>query len=153
MTARPYSAAETAALADRIDAWLLTQAADNPLVEAVVRDETDPLRWYVRMAGEEKDHTTVRLHLRQRSLHHETHLMPAPEENHGELYEHLLRRTTSLHGAAFAIGHEDAVYLVGRTPVEALDTGEIDRILGSSWEVVERCFRPALRIGFASRFG
>ena len=39
--------------------------------------------------------------------------------------------------------------------VEALDAylGELDRILGSFYAYVEQCFRPALRIGFASRFG
>jgi hypothetical protein len=29
---------------------------------------------------------------------------------------------------------------------------ELDRVLGSGWAYVERCFRPALRIGFASKF-
>ena len=29
---------------------------------------------------------------------------------------------------------------------------ELDRILGAGWAYVEQCFRPAMRIGFASRF-
>ena len=28
----------------------------------------------------------------------------------------------------------------------------VDRLLGSCYSVVEQCFRPAMRIGFASRF-
>ena len=33
-----------------------------------------------------------------------------------------------------------------------VDDGELDRILGETYEYVERCFRPAMRIGYASRF-
>jgi hypothetical protein len=90
--------------------------------------------------------------LRQRSLHYETYVMPAPEENAGALYEHLLRRNRKLHGATFCIGDEDAVFLVGSLGVHAVDEGELDRILGSLYAYVEQCFMPALRIGFASRF-
>jgi hypothetical protein len=57
-----------------------------------------------------------------------------------------------LHGAAFAIGVEDAVFLVGQIGVAALDRGELDRILGSLYAYVEHCFRPAMRIGYASKF-
>ena len=58
---------------------------------------------------------------RQRTLHYETYVMPAPEENQGALYEHLLRRNRKLYGAAFAIGDEDAVFLVGQLAVAAVD--------------------------------
>ena len=38
---------------------------------------------------------------------------------------------------------------------EAVPTGigELDRVLGTLYEVTERCFRPAMRIGYASKFG
>jgi hypothetical protein len=78
--------------------------------------------------------------------------MPAPEENAGELYEHLLRRNEKLVGCHFSIGVEDAVFLRGELPVAALDEPELDRILGTLYATVEQCFRPAMRIGFASRF-
>ena len=78
--------------------------------------------------------------------------MPAPEENHAAFFEHLLRRNLKLYGAAFAIGEEDAVFLVGQIANPAVDEDELDRILGSLYQWVEQFFRPALRIGFASRF-
>mgnify|MGYP002683036455 CR=1 FL=1 len=62
----------------------------------------------VRLAGEEKDFTTVWLTLHQRTLQYETYVMPAPEENHAAVYEQLLRRNLRFNGAAFAIGDEDA---------------------------------------------
>ena len=148
----PLTGAELDALEERIDRWFQAQLDENPVVDAVDRDESGERRWFVRLLGEEKSTSTIWFTLRQRTLHYETYVMPAPEENHAAFYEHLLRRNLDLFGAAFAIGDEDAVFLVGRLPDHAVDEEELDRILGSVYVWVEQFFRPALRIGFASRF-
>ena len=135
-----------------ISAWADAELANNPVVAAVDRGEPGERRWYVRLRGEEKDTFTIWLTLRQRSLHYETYVMPAPEENHAAFYEHLLRRNRKLYGAAFVIGDEDAVFLAGQVDNAAVSDDELDRILGSLYAWVEQFFRPALRIGFASRF-
>lgn len=144
---------ELATLAATIEDWLAVQRDENPIVAAV---ETDPdpetRRWFVRVLGEEKDVFSIWFHLRQRTLHYETYVMPAPEENEREFFEYLMRRNTQLMGAAFGIGEEDAVFLAGSLPNHAIDHDELDRILGSLYVWTERYFRPALRIGFASRF-
>jgi hypothetical protein len=148
---RAYSEAELDHVAERIDAWVDRQRLENSTIAAVDRDPEDR-RWFVRMKGEQKDTFTIWFTLRQRTLHYETYVMPAPEENHEQFYEHLLRRNLKLYGAAFAIGEEDAVFLVGQLANEAIDDEELDRVLGSLYAWVEQFFRPALRIGFASRF-
>ena len=135
-----------------VDSWLAEQLAQNPVVAAVERGEPGERRWFVRVTGESKDIFTIWFTLRQRSLHYETYVMPAPEENAAEFYEHLLRRNRKLHGATFCIGDEDAVFLVGALPVGWIDEAELDRVLGSLYAYVEQCFLPALRIGFATRF-
>ena len=136
-----------------ISAWLADFAADNPVVEAIDRgEEAGEARWYVRMAGEEKDHITIWLTLGQRTLRYEAYVMPAPEENAAEVYEMALRRNERLVGAHFAIGVEDAIFLRGELPLAALDEDELDRIVGSVYAYVEQCFRGLLRLGFASRF-
>ena len=140
-------------MAARIESWMQRQLDENPSVAAVERDPTEVRRWFVRLTGEEKDVFSVWFTLGQRTLRYETYVMPAPEENHDQLYEHLLRRNVGLYGATFAIGEEDAVFLVGQLPLHALDDDELDRILGTMYEYTERFFRPALRIGYASRFG
>jgi hypothetical protein len=140
------------AIEANIDEWLHRAAAENPVIAAIDRGEPGQRRWYVRMRGEQKDFTTVWLTLGQRTLRYETYVMPAPEENHAELYEHLLRRNERLVGAHFSIGVEDAVFLRGELALPALDEAELDRVLGSLYAYVEQCFRPAMRIGFASRF-
>jgi len=149
----PPTAAELAAAQACIESWLERTLAENPVVQAVERDDTTgERRWFVRVAGEQKSVFSVWFHLRQRSLHVETYVMPAPMERHGEFYEHLLRRNVRFHGLAFAIGDEDAIYLIGQVPVDQIDEAELDRLLGSTYAYVEQCFRPAMRIGFGSRF-
>jgi hypothetical protein len=106
----------------------------------------------VRLRGEQKEFITVWFVLGQRTLQFETYVTPAPEENHAEFYEQLLRRNAKLNGVAFAIGVEDAVYLRGQLGVRHIDEPELDRILGSLYEYSERFFRPAMRIGYASKF-
>ena len=140
-----------ALLERRIDEWLASLAASLP-IEALERDEGDSRRWYVRLRGEEKDFTTVWLTLGQRTLRYETYVMPAPEENADELYEHLLRRNERLVGAHYSIGTEDAVFLRGELPLTELGEAELDRIIGTLYATVEQHFRGLLRIGFASRF-
>ena len=135
-----------------IDRWADVQLAENPAVADVARNVDGPRSWFVRLNGEERDSFTVRFHLDQRTLRYETYVMPAPEENHAELYRHLLVRNAKLYGAAFAVGEEDAVYLMGRLPHELIDDDELDRVLGSLYQWMEQCFRPAMRIGFASKF-
>jgi hypothetical protein len=147
-----YDDQSRAVLARQIDEWLGRLQAENSAVEAVDRGEDDQLRWYVRMRGVEREYTTVWLTLGQRTLSYETYVMPAPEENHQRLFEHLLRRNERMVGAHFSIGSEDAVFLRGEIALSCLDEAEFDRIVGSLYEYVERYFRPALQIGFASRF-
>lgn len=147
------SEAELDELEARIDAWAARELEGNPGVAAVVRGPRSEGRsWFVRLLGEEKDTYTVRLVLRERTLRYESFVMPAPEENHAAFYEHLLRRNLQMNQLAFVIGEEDAVFLQGQLPTSAVDDEELDRILGSFHAYVEQMFRPALRIGFASRF-
>jgi hypothetical protein len=149
---RPPSAEELATVAATVDSWAAAELADNPVVAAVEQGEPGEGRWYVRVHGEDKDVFAIWLTLRQRMLHYETYVMPAPEENHAEFYEHLLRRNDKIVGAAFSIGIEDAVFLKGAIPVHTVDAPALDHVLGLLYATVEQCFRPALRIGFASRF-
>jgi len=146
-----YDSDELSDLEHRIDGWLAALAAENERIVAVDRD-ADAIRWYVRMRGDDKEFTTVWLTLGQRTLRYETHVMPAPEENDAEVYEHLLRRNDRLVGAHFSIGIEDAIFLRGEMPVGQVTQSELDRVLGTLYADVEQCFQSLLRIGFRRRF-
>jgi hypothetical protein len=147
----PARPEELDAIETRIEEWLAREQQRSPVVAAVDRDPVER-RWYVRLRGEEKDFTTVWFTLGQRTLTFETYVMPAPEENHAAFYEYLLRRNRGCNGITFCIGEEDAIFLRGQLPVHAVSEAELDRILGSTFAYVERFFRPAMRIGYASRF-
>ena len=140
-------------LLDRqITSWLMSMMERNGTIVAVDRGEPDGHRWYVRMHGEEKEFTTVWFTLGQRTLQFETYVMPAPEENAEQLYEHVLRRNESLVGVHFSIGIEDAIFLRGELPLRMVDEDELDRVVGTLYATVERIFPTIIRIGFASRF-
>ncbi len=149
---QPNSIAELDQAEALIEEWLGEQLGENPALDAFERDIDIPRLWHIRVLGEEKDVFTIRFRLDQRNLHYETYVMPAPLTNHEAFYNHLLRRNLRLFGAAFAIGAEDAVYLLGQFPVRYLDRDELDRILGSLYVWVEQFFRPAMRIGYEGKF-
>jgi hypothetical protein len=140
-------------LLDRqISSWLMSMMERNDTIVAIDRGEPDEHRWYVRMHGEEKEFTTVWFTLGQRTLQFETYVMPAPEENAEQLYEHVLRRNESLVGVHFSIGIEDAIFLRGELPLRMVDEDELDRVVGTLYATVERIFPTIIRIGFASHF-
>jgi hypothetical protein len=142
---------EIAAFGQLINRWAERERAENELLAHVEYHPQDR-RWLVRMRGEEKSIITIWLTLRQRTLHYETQFMPAPEENIERLYDYLMRANAKLFGMRFAIADEDAIYLVGQMPLSALDEPELDRIVGSSYAYVEQYFRPAMSLGYQSKF-
>jgi hypothetical protein len=147
----PASREQLDELGALITSWATSTHETNELVLAVDQLPNDR-RWFIRLAGEEKQYTTIWFHLRERTLHFETQFMPAPEENREVLFEYLLRLNAKLFGVRFAIGDEDAVYLVGQLPWSAVDEDELDRIVGSAYAYAEQYFRPAMRIGYQSKF-
>jgi len=146
--ASPEERAECDAVIER---WATDRLAEGGAVVAVDH-QPDLGRWYLRLRGDEKDFVTVWLTVRQRTVHHEAQVMPAPEVNERETFEYLLRRNAELHQMRFALGAEDAVYLVGEVPVAALSEDELDRIVGSVLAYVDAYFPTAMSIGYAGRY-
>jgi hypothetical protein len=151
------SPSDVADLVTLIDNWLNEFAEAGEHVLAIDRGTSDETsygepRWYVRLAGESKEIVTIWLTLGQRTLRYETYVMPAPEDNAAELADQLLRRNDRLVGAHFSVGHEDAIYLRGAIPDNAVTTDELDRVVGTLYQTVEHAFPALIRLGFARRF-
>ena len=144
----PPSPAQLLAAGAVIDAWATAELDANPLLIGVERIPAER-RWLIRLRGEDKAVITVWLTLRQRSLHHETCFMPAPEDNVAGCFDYLLRRNSRMAGIGFCIGDEDAVYLSGQVPVAEVDAARLDWIIGASYAYTEQSFRTALSLGFA----
>ncbi len=73
--------------------------------------------------------------------------MPAPEERVADVFAYLMRRNAELYAMAFALGPEDAVYLIGRVPTGLVDDDELDRIAGSSIVYVDDHYPTAMTLG------
>ena len=149
----PADKATLERVAAMVDKWALAEHRDNASVLGIETELDEGVRrWLLRLAGEEKQFIAVWFTLRQRSLSVETYFMPAPEENVEECFTYLLRLNARLGNMRFAIGQEDAVYLMGAVSVHHVTVGELDRLLGAAYAYTEAYFRPAMRIGFATRF-
>lgn len=134
--------------------WLAAQLLDNPAVTAAERDpERDTRRWLVRVQGEAKSTFTVWFEIRQRSLHAETYLAPAPVEPPAAAQEYLLRSIRRFRGVAAWIGGEDAFFVGADVPVCNVDEVALDHLLGSLYEATEAMFMPLMQLGFGDRFG
>ena len=110
---------EIASAESLIESWMAEQLADENTVSSVERDpERGTRRWVMRLEGEQKNFIAIWFTLGQRNLHVESYFMPAPEENEAQVYEYLMRRAEKMIGVSFAIGVEDAVFLIGLVPVK-----------------------------------
>ncbi len=139
-------------LAARVDRWAHSLVGE-PLILAVDRGTSDDTRfgeprWYVRMEGDDKDVITVWFTLGQRTLRYETYVLPAPPQRSAEINRLLLSRNDQLVGVHFSIGAEDAIYLRGELPDAAIDTDELDRVLGTIYAAVEANFAVLVNLAF-----
>ena len=151
MSALPTSPEKLSELTEVISGWLDNQLSSKTLVQSVEHNQNES-RWYVRISGEDKDNSMVLFTLGQRTLHFETYFMPSPEENRQDVFQYLLRKNSKLYGVSFGVGSEEAVYLSGQINSEVISSDTLDWVLGTIYKAVEECFKPALRLGFASRF-
>ena len=151
MSALPTSPEKLSELTEVISEWLDNQLSSKTLVQSVEHNKNES-RWYVRISGEDKDNSMVLFTLGQRTLHFETYFMPSPEENRQDVFQYLLRKNSKLYGVSFGVGSEEAVYLSGQINSEVISSDTLDWVLGTIYKAVEECFKPALRLGFASRF-
>jgi hypothetical protein len=144
---RPLDPGVRRAKHDMIAAHLAGPVRREEWVQTVEYDPAIP-RWYVRFGCEGRDAATIYFDLHQRTLRYEVYFMPDPPAHHEELYRFLLQRNHTTYAAHFSIGPDGDIYLVGRVLLEHLDIDELDRIIGVLYELVERWFQPAIRLGF-----
>ena len=135
-----------------IDATLRLAHDEIDAVAAVERGEIDQPFWYVRIAGDAKQHFSAEYTLGQRTLVVESYFMPEPDENREALFAHLLTRNASMHPIHFVVGSENAIYLRGQVDNRHVDADMVDRMLAAVYDYTEQFFVPAMRMGFESRF-
>jgi hypothetical protein len=121
------------------------------LAELGVEHESDePGSYLVKLRGEHKLQTMAWLIVGAHSLHIEAFFCRQPDENHARFYRFLLERGAHMYGVHFALDPVGDVYLVGRLPLHAISTAEVDRLLGCVLSYSDDTFDQALMIGFES---
>jgi hypothetical protein len=117
-----------------------------------VTDRTATDRWALRFKGTEKDVIAIWLTLGQRTVVAESEVMPAPDAAAAEIHAFALARNLSLFGLAYAIGSEDALYLVSRLPAVAVDPSELDRLCGAFVSEIDEAYPTVMALGFPAHY-
>jgi hypothetical protein len=111
---------------------------------------TDPGAYFVTLPGVHKLATQAWLVVGDHSLLVEAFVVRRPDENHAEFARYLLEKNARTYGVHFAVDPVGDVYLVGRTPLSAVTTDEVDRLLGCVLTYADESFDALLELGFTS---
>jgi Putative bacterial sensory transduction regulator len=112
--------------------------------------EPQPEQFFVKLPGTHKLVTNCWLVVGQHALLVEAFVCRKPDENHEEFYRWLLRRNSKTFAVGFALDKAGDVYLVGRLPLAAVTTDEVDRLLGAVLQYADESFDTLLEIGFVT---
>ncbi len=115
----------------------------------LVYDSPGAGQFFVTLPGISKLATHCWLVAGRHALLVEAFVCRKPDENVEEFHRFLLRRNARLYAVAFSVDEVGDVYLVGRLPLHAVTTEEVDRILGSVLQYADESFDRLLEIGFA----
>ena len=128
-----------------------TQVVRGHLVEAEIdHEEVAEGVFALRLPGERKLETAVRLDVGPHALGVHAFVCRAPDEAHERVYRWLLERNLKMYGVAFAVDRLGDIYLDGRLPLSTVTPEELDRLLGSVLSYADESFNSILELGFAS---
>lgn len=131
------------------DAAALADVVRSTLEERELEfDEAEPGSFLVKLPGSHKLATMTWLVIGEHSLQVEAFFCRKPDEAHEKFYRWLLERNAKMYAVSFSLDHHGDVYIVGKLPLSAIDTDELDRVLGSVMTYSDEWFDTALEIGF-----
>lgn len=113
-------------------------------------ERKDERTFLVTLPGEKKLQTHCALIVGDHSLSINAFVIRKPDENEVEVFKWCLRRNASMYGISFALNEMGDLYLVGRLPLTAVTSQEIDRLVGSVLQYSDSSFNPLLELGFSS---
>jgi hypothetical protein len=111
-------------------------------------EQPRPGAYFVKIPGQHKLATMTWLVVGTYSLHIEAFFCRQPDENHAEFYRWLLEKNGKMYAVSFTLDPIGDVYLVGKLPIHAITSEEIDRILGCVLTYSDENFDKALELGF-----
>ena len=127
------------------------QVIRDHLVETGIDHEeiTDGV-FSLRLPGERKLETAVRLDVGPHALGVHAFVCRRPDENHEGVYRWLLQRNLRMYAVAFGVDPLGDIYLDARLPLTAVTPDGLDRLLGSVLTYADESFNTILELGFSS---
>ncbi|HYH33573.1 MAG TPA: YbjN domain-containing protein [Nocardioides sp.] len=104
----------------------------------------------LRLPGERKLETAVRLDVGPHALGVHAFVCRRPDENHEGVYRWLLQRNLRMYAVAFGVDPLGDIYLDARLPLTAVTPDGLDRLLGSVLTYADESFNTILELGFSS---
>lgn len=123
---------------------------DYLTAQEIEYDETEPGLFSFSLPGERKLQTPVRLDVGKHALGIHAFVCRRPDEEFERVYRWLLERNLKMYGVAFAIDQHGDIYLDARLPLSAVNTSDLDRLLGSVLTYADESFNTILELGFES---
>lgn len=129
-----------------IDATLARALAEL----GVEHSRREPGEFLVGLPGTARLRTHCWLVAREHALFVQAFVCRRPDEEHETVYRFLLQRNARLYGVHYALDRVGDIHLIGRLPLQAVTTEELDRVLGQVLEAADGDFNTLLELGFAS---
>lgn len=110
----------------------------------------EPGQFLVSLPGTNRLQTQCWLVVRDHALFVQAFVCRRPDEEHAAVYRFMLQRNARLYGVHYTLDRIGDIHLVGRVPLHAVTSEEIDRVLGQVLEAADGDFNMLLELGFAS---
>jgi len=107
-------------------------------------------KFLLTLPGDKKLQTHCALILGEHSLMISAFIIRKPDENEDQVHHWCMTKNASMYSVAYAINELGDIYLVGRLPIAAITTEELDKVIGSVLQYSDSSFNPLLELGFAS---
>lgn len=102
----------------------------------------------VTLPGERKLRTVCSVVVLEHTLAVQAFVIRNPDENHLEVYRHLLQRNLRLPGLAYAIDANGDVFVTGRVPLAGVGEEYLDQLFGAVLSASDEPFNELLALGF-----
>ena len=113
-------------------------------------ERKDEKTFLITLPGEKKLQTHCALIVGDYSLMLSAFVIRKPDDNEALVHHWCMSKNASMYGVAFAINELSDIYLVGRLPLAAVTSAELDKVIGSILQYSDSSFNPLLELGFAN---
>jgi hypothetical protein len=109
----------------------------------------EPGQFLATLPGTNRLQTQCWLLVQEQALFVQAFVCRKPDEDEAGVFRFLLQRNARLYGVHYTLDRIGDIHLIGRVPLHAVTTAELDRVLGQVLEAADGDFNTLLELGFA----